>query len=89
MSRRERKAKSRGEERERERAFVIVLHLNDHRLREHEHYVIPWVMAIILPPLANKKMMLQLAGLVGSVRHPYNISACCSSKSTIDPVHVF
>lgn len=32
---------------------MIVLHLNDHRLREHEHYVILWVTALILPPLSS------------------------------------
>lgn len=46
------KAKNRGDERERERLFVIVLHLNDHRLREHEHYVIPRVTAFFLSPFS-------------------------------------
>lgn len=34
------------------RAFVAVLHLNDHRLGEHESYVIPRVTALILRPLS-------------------------------------
>lgn len=81
--------KPRAEGKKEKRAFVIVLHLNDHRLREHEHYVILQVMALIAhrPPTPRERFFsafFSLHRFLSSWCHPLNPpSADCIALNTL------
>ena len=74
---REKSQEQRKRKRERESAFVMVLHLNDHRLREHEHYVIRLSCP---PPLHPELFLFPLHRFLSSWCHPLNPPSCYSAS---------